>query len=99
VTFTAWVPPGSIARPRALVDGKVTGKPPACDSCHGRILRGVDASPSIAGCSPTYMFRQLFEFKSGVRAGANSAPMKENVATLDQADMIAIAAYLGSIAP
>jgi len=25
--------------------------------------------------------------------------MKENVATIDEADMIAIAAYLGSIAP
>ncbi len=99
VTFTAWVPPGSIDRGRALVDGKVPGKSPACEACHGRHLRGVDASPSIAGRSPTYIFRQLYEFKSGARAGTNSAPMKENVATLDTADMIAIAAYLGSISP
>ena len=98
-TFTAWVPPGSIDRGRALVDGKVPGKAPACEACHGRHLRGVDASPSIAGRSPTYLFRQLFEFRTGARAGPNAGPMKETVASLDEADMIAIAAYLGTLAP
>jgi len=98
-TFTAWVPRGSIDRGRALVDGKVPGKSHACEACHGRTLRGVDASPSIAGRSPTYIFRQLFEFRTGARAGPNAGPMKEAVAALEQDDMIAIAAYLGSLAP
>ena len=99
VTFTAYVPPGSLDSGRALVEGQVTSKAPACATCHGKDLRGVDAIPSIAGRSPSYIFRQLHEFKIGVRAGPRAGLMKDNVARLDQGDMIAIAAYLGTLKP
>jgi cytochrome c553 len=99
VTFTAYVPPGSLSRGQVLVTGQDSSKAPACASCHGKDLRGVDAIPSIAGRSPSYIFRQLHEFKIGVRAGPGAGLMKDNVANLDQGDMIAIAAYLGTLKP
>jgi cytochrome c553 len=99
VTFTAYVPPGSLDRGRALVTGQDASKAPACATCHGKDLRGVDAIPPIAGRSPSYIFRQLHEFKIGVRAGSGAGLMKDNVAKLDQGDLIAIAAYLGTLKP
>jgi cytochrome c553 len=99
MTFTATVPPGSLAKGRALVAGEDPGRTLACAACHGKDLRGADAIPSIAGRSPTYIFRQLYEFHTGARAGAAGAPMKEIVAKLGHADMIAIAAYLGTLPP
>jgi cytochrome c553 len=98
-TFTAYVPPLSIKRGEGLVTGQDIAKAPACANCHGKDLRGLDAIPSIAGRSPTYVFRQLHEIKTGVRAGTAIQPMKENVAQLNHDDMIAIAAYLGTLKP
>jgi len=99
VTFSAHVPPGSLERGRSLVTGRDTAKAPACVTCHGTDMRGVDAIPSIAGRSPTYMVRQLYELKAGVRSGPGAQPMKEVVANLGEADMIAIAAYLATLDP
>jgi cytochrome c553 len=99
MTFTAHVPPGSVAKGRALVAGEGMEKTTACATCHGPGLRGVDAVPSIAGRSPTYIFRQLHEFQSGVRSGAAAAAMKDNVARFDHGDFIAIAAYLATLDP
>jgi len=98
-TFTAYVPPGSLARGKALVAGLDLQKTPACATCHGTELRGHEAVPSIAGRSPTYVFRQLHEIKAGIRAGAGVLPMKETVAKLNHDDMIAISAYLASLQP
>jgi len=55
--------------------------------------------PTIAGRSPTYMFRQLYDFKSGARKGANSAIMKAVVEKLGMDDMIALVAYSASLKP
>lgn len=99
VTFTAFVPPGSLARGKALVTGQDLARAPACATCHGTDLRGLEAVPSIAGRSPTYVFRQLHEIKTGIRAGAGVQPMKETVARLNQDDMISISAYLASLTP
>lgn len=99
VTFSAYVPVGSIEKGRALVAGRDAARTPACATCHGADMRGVDAIPSIAGRSPTYMVRQLYELKAGVRAGSGAQPMKEVVANLGDADMIAIAAYLATLDP
>jgi cytochrome c553 len=98
-TFTAYVPPMSLKRGQTLVSGQDLGKTLACATCHGKDLRGVDAVPSIAGRSPTYVFRQLHEMKIGLRAGASALPMQGIVAKLSHDDMIAIAAYLGSLEP
>lgn len=98
VTFTAYVPSGSISKGRALVTGQDTSKTPlACTTCHGKDLRGVAGFPSIAGRSPSYIFRQLYELQTGVRAGPGAIVMKPNVAKINQSDMIAIAAYLATL--
>lgn len=96
-TFTAYVPRGSVAKGQTLVADSSKG--PACTSCHGNDLRGVAAIPSIAGRSPSYIFRQLHEFKTGARAGPGAQSMKDSMAAFTQEDMIAISAYLGTLKP
>lgn len=95
--YVAYVPKGSIAAGRDLVVTGGNGKTIACATCHGVDLRGVANIPQIAGRSPTYIFRQLYDFKSGARHGAVGALMKAPVAGLSNSDMISIAAYLASI--
>ncbi len=96
--FTAYVPPGSIARGEALAKTG-GGKTLPCAACHGADLKGAGAIPGIAGRSPTYLVRQLYQFKHGVRAGLNGAPMKPVAEKLTDDDMIALAAYAASLAP
>ena len=98
VTFTANVPVGSIQRGRELASGK-GGTAPACDACHGPALKGAGDVPAIAGRSPTYIFRQLYDYQHKVRAGPGAAAMMPSVANLSQADMIALAAFAGSLPP
>ena len=97
LSYTAYVPPGSIARGAALARGWGDGAM-ACASCHGPALRG-DIGPRLAGRSPSYLLRQLYDFKSGSRGGAASAAMAEVTKKMALADMIALAAYMGSRAP
>jgi cytochrome c553 len=95
--FTAYVPVGSIGKGRALAassDLRVQ-----CAACHGADLKGTAVAPGLAARSPTYMFRQLYDFKSGARKGANSEAMKPAVENLGIDDMIALVAYTGSLAP
>jgi cytochrome c553 len=67
--FVAYVPPGSIAKGEDLVRRGSEGGVP-CVTCHGTDLRGLGPIPGIAGRSPTYLVRQLYEFQHGIRAGA-----------------------------
>jgi cytochrome c553 len=97
--FIAYVPPGSIARGEALVKTGGTGKTIQCSLCHGDSLGGLGEVPRIAGLQPVYIFRQLHDIQNGTSAGKAVALMKNVVATLTEDDMIAIAAYVGSLAP
>ena len=97
--FIAYVPPGSTRKGEAFVNGELSAKTPACAACHGKDLRGSESVPSIAGRSPSYVVRQLYEFQAGVRAGAGAQTMKEAVAGMGVEEMIAIAAYLASRSP
>jgi cytochrome c553 len=95
--FTAYVPVGSIEKGRMLAaNGDVRVQ---CAACHGADLRGTAVGPGIAGRSPTYMFRQLYDFKSGARKGANSEAMKPVVENLSIEQMIALVAYTASFKP
>jgi cytochrome c553 len=98
-TFTAYVPIGSLARGEALVTKGGPGKTFQCAPCHGPDLRGLGPLPSIAGRSPSYMFRQLYDFGHGARTGEWSPLMVQVVSNLDQDDMLAIVAYLASLDP
>ena len=96
--FIAYVPPGSVKKGEALA-ATGGGKTVACAGCHGRALGGAGDIPALAGRSPTYLFRQLYEFKHGGRTGVQSQQMKPTVENLALEDMIALAAYAASLAP
>ncbi len=97
--FIAYVPPGSVEKGRALAASGGGGKTVQCATCHGQELKGVGAIPGIAGRSPTYLFRQLYDFKHGARKGTQSPQMMPTVEKLAIEDMIALAAYAASLAP
>jgi cytochrome c553 len=106
--FIAYAPVGSIARGRDLVttggtrivgDRIVQGKTTPCGTCHGIDLMGVADVPPIAGRSPSYMARQLYDMQQGARNGASAQLMKMVVAKLTPEDMVAIAAYVASQFP
>jgi len=97
--FVAYVPVGSIAKGEALVKTGGTGKTVACGTCHGPDLKGLGPVPPIAGRSPSYTVRQLYDLQTGVRKGPWSALMKGAVEKLTIDDMIAIAAFTSSREP
>jgi cytochrome c553 len=98
-TFTAYVPIGSLVKGEALVIQGGPGKTFPCAPCHGPDLKGLGPLPSIAGRSPSYMFRQLYDYGHGARTGEWSPLMIRVVNNLDQDDMLAIVAYLASLDP
>jgi cytochrome c553 len=97
--FIAYVPVGSVGKGKALATTGGAGKTMNCEMCHGPGLRGKDNVPSIAGRSPSYMVRQLYDFRSGSRNGPDAQLMKPVAAKLTLDDMISLAAYLASLHP
>ena len=95
--FVAYVPKGSIENGRVLAASGDTSV--QCATCHGPGLKGAGDFPRIAGLSPTYILRQLYDFKHGARAGAESSLMKSSLENRSTTDMIALAAYAASLAP
>jgi cytochrome c553 len=93
--YLAYVPLGSIKRGSALAAGIGALQ---CSVCHGPGLKGLGDVPRLAGRSPSYLMRQLYDFKSGARVGA-SGLMKPVVASLTQDDMIALSAFVSSLKP
>jgi cytochrome c553 len=91
--FIAYVPTGSIATGQALATGQ--GGVRACGGCHGADLGGTQRAPALAGRSPTYLLRQLYNFKVGARGGQ----MARIAGPLSLDQMIALAAYTGSLKP
>ncbi|MDB4917461.1 MAG: cytochrome c class, partial [Gemmatimonadetes bacterium] len=98
-TYTAFVPPGSIATGKRIATAKEKIPLRACASCHGPALLGVGPIPPIAGRSPSYLFRQLLAFRNGARVTQTSAPMQKVTASLTLDEMIAVSAYAGSLRP
>jgi|SRR6266853_879393 len=105
--WVAYVPPGSIKKGEDLVTtggmkivaGKIVqGKTTACGTCHGLNLTGVVGAdvPPIAGRSPSYLVRQLWDIEQGTRNGPQAQLMKLVVANLTPEDLIAIGAYVAS---
>ena len=98
--FVAYVPRGAIARGQALARaGGGDGRTVPCTVCHGLELRGIGPVPALAGRSPSYMARQLFDFRTGHRDGSWSPLMAQTVARLSVADIVDLVAYLASLDP
>lgn len=96
--WIAYVPVGSLARGKELVTTGA-GKTAACATCHGVDLMGSGDFPGIAGRSPSYMMRQLWDMKMGTRNGLWMPLMKPVIEKLTTDDMRDIVAYLASVQP
>ena len=97
--FVAYVPVGSLGRGEALVTTGGEGRTTRCGVCHGPDLKGLGPVPGLAGRSPSYSARQLYDFQTGARRGAWSALMEDVVDDLTLEDLVAIAAYTASLEP
>ena len=97
-SFYAYVPIGSVKKGEALVT-KGGGKTTACGVCHGADLKGLGPVPSLAGRSPSYLMRQMYDMQQGFRKGTWTEMMKPVVAKLTPDDMMNIVAYTASLMP
>ena len=94
--FVAYVPRGSIAKGAALASSGGSKTLP-CNVCHGQDLNGLGPVPGIAGRSPSYIMRQLWDIQQGARKGVWSPLMKQVVANLSHDDMLNLSAYVASL--
>jgi cytochrome c553 len=92
-SFVAYVPTGSMMRGRNLAEAA------GCAICHGEGLRGLGPVPALAGRSPSYIARQLYDFQQGTRNGAWSDLMDTAVADLSIEDIVNLSAYTASLTP
>ncbi len=87
--FIAYVPVGSVRKGEALARG--------CATCHGPNLAGLGPVPGIAGRSPSYLARQLYDMQAGARRGEWTELMQPIVAKLTDEDLVDISAYVASM--
>jgi cytochrome c553 len=100
--YIAYVPPGSLKKGEDLVRNGITaggGKVTACTACHGADLRGLGPVPPLAGRSPSYIARQLYDMQHGNRHGLWTALMVPVVGLLGPEDLLTAAAYVASQQP
>jgi cytochrome c553 len=97
--FIAYVPTGSLKKGEELVRNGGSGRTTACGVCHGADLKGLGPVPGLAGRSPSYTVRQLFDMQQGARKGVWTELMTPVVAKLTNDDLLAIGAYTASLAP
>jgi cytochrome c553 len=97
--FIAYVPVGSIKKGEELVTTGGHGKTVQCSLCHGADLKGLGPVPGLAGRSPSYLVRQMYDMQAGARHGVWTDLMKPVVAKLTDDDFISIAAYVSSRMP
>jgi cytochrome c553 len=85
-----------LARGKSLViDGDQAKGVPACAGCHGSKLTGmVPGIPGLVGLHAGYISAQLGAFRYGTRTAAGPDCMQLVAASLTEADVTAVAAYL-----
>ena len=99
IGFIAYTPIGSLKKGEALVKTGGNGRTFACAECHGPDLKGLGPVPGIAGRSPSYIARQMYDMQSGARNGEWGELMKPVVAKLTDEDFVTISAYVASLMP
>lgn len=92
LTWTAYVRPGTLSR------GKQVAAKYQCATCHGQNLEGIGPVPALAGRSPSYTMRQLFDMKTGARRGPWAELMKATVTAMSIEEMAAVSAFAASTA-
>jgi cytochrome c553 len=97
--WIAYVPQGSIKKGEDLVVRGGAGKTVACAACHGEGLKGNGNFPPLAGRSPSYLARQLYDIQQFTRNGPGTQLMRPIVQNLTEDDITNIAAYLASLEP
>jgi cytochrome c553 len=69
---------------------------PACIACHGARLTGMNPGiPGLVGLRPAYISAQLTRWRVGSRHAVEPDCMKRIVSRLSEADIAAVAAWLG----
>jgi len=105
VGFVAYVPRGSLDKGKDLVttggmrvvgNTIIQGKTTPCVTCHGLDLMGVADVPPIAGRSPSYIVRQLWDIQQGTRNGLAVQLMKMAIVNLTPEHLVSVAAYVSS---
>ncbi len=97
--FIAYVPRGAIASGANLVNTGGNGRTVECTICHGLDLRGIGPVPALAGRSPSFIARQLYDLQQGNRDGPWSDLMDRAVINLTVEDIVNIVAYTASLDP
>jgi len=96
--FIVYAPVGSLKKGESLVNTGA-GRTTQCGVCHGPDLKGMGPVPGLAGRSPSYLVRQLYDMQTGSRKGIWTDLMKPVVSKLTDEDLISIGAYLASRKP
>lgn len=78
-------------------DGVDAAAVPACSGCHNDDGSGSGRFPRLAGQHPTYVLRQLQNYKSGERANDARELMREVAQRMTEAQMRAVAAYVATL--
>lgn len=88
-----------LARGRSLAsDGDQTRGVPACAGCHGPKFTGMEPGiPGLLGLHASYISAQLGAFRYGTRTAAEPDCMQLVAASLTEADVGAVAAWLASL--
>jgi cytochrome c553 len=94
-SFIAYVPPGSVKKGEALANSGT--KFTKCSVCHGADLQGMGPVPGIAGRSPSYMARQIYDMQSGNRKGPWVTIMQPIVDKMSGDDVVNVIAYVSSL--
>jgi cytochrome c553 len=97
--WIAYAPMGSVKRGEDLVLKGGAGTTVACAACHGEGLKGNGNFPPLAGRSPSYLARQLYDIQRYTRNGPGTQLMRPVVQDLNEEDILNITAYLASLAP
>lgn len=92
------VSPEILARGESIVMHGDGGREiPACASCHGRMLTGMEpAIPALIGLRANYISAQLGGWRYGTRTARAPDCMQLVAARLTESDVTAVAAYLAA---
>ena len=78
--------------------GDVMRQVPACASCHGPALTGMEPGiPGLLGLRPKYISAQLGAWRYGTRTATAPDCMQAVAARLTEADVTAVAAWLATL--